>query len=172
MRIVIWFGALLLFCICQSVFPDRHDVMRIAAWNLEHLNAENGAGCVTRDQGDYDAIAGQIQKIDPDVVAFQEVENKAAAQVVGSFETSGQYEYGLHPEVAAFKLAAEAKCPGRGKWGAAIAILQEANSGIEAALELARQKQLRRLCGAFRRHRQNLVLQASTQRQLPNSSTG
>ena len=81
-RMVIWIGSLLLLCICQSVFPDHHDVMRIATWNLEHLNDENGAGCVTRDQADYDSIAGQIQKIDPDIVAFQEVENKAAAHRV------------------------------------------------------------------------------------------
>lgn len=98
-RIVIWFGALLLFCICQSVFPDRHDTIRIAAWNLEHLNAENGAGCVTRDQGDYDAIAGQIEKIDPDVVAFQEVENKAAAHRVFP-ETDWWVEVSNRPEPA------------------------------------------------------------------------
>ena len=81
-RMLIWIGALLLFCICQSVFSDQHDVMRIATWNLEHLNDENGAGCITRDQGDYEAIAGQIREIDPDVVAFQEVENKDAAHRV------------------------------------------------------------------------------------------
>ena len=81
-RLVISIGSLLLLCICQSGFPDHHHVIRIATWNLEHLDDEIGAGCVTRDQADYDAIAAQIQNIDPDIVAFQEVENKAATHRV------------------------------------------------------------------------------------------
>ena len=96
-RMVIWIGALLLLSICAPAFADRHDVVRIAAWNLEHLNDENGAGCITRDQADYDAIAGQIRKIDPDVVAFQEVENEAAAHRVFP-ETDWWVEVSSRPE--------------------------------------------------------------------------
>ena len=61
--------------------PDSPEAphLRIATWNLEHLNDTNAAGCVPRDQTDYDAIADRIREINPDVVAFQEVENTAAA---------------------------------------------------------------------------------------------
>ena len=53
--------------------------LRIATWNLEHLNDTDDAGCVPRDEADYDAIADAVREIAPDVVAFQEVENMAAA---------------------------------------------------------------------------------------------
>ena len=55
---------------------------RIAAWNLEHLNDTNGRGCLPRGDADYEAIARQVRELGADVVAFQEVENKAAAQRV------------------------------------------------------------------------------------------
>ena len=56
--------------------------LRIAAWNLEHLVDEHGEGCIVRSEDDYDAIARQIEALDADVVAFQEVENEAAARRV------------------------------------------------------------------------------------------
>ena len=56
--------------------------LRIATWNLEHLNDEHGEGCVERTGEDYDAIARRIETLDADVVAFQEVENEAAARRV------------------------------------------------------------------------------------------
>ena len=56
--------------------------LRIATWNLEHLNDEHGEGCVERAQEDFDAIARRIEALDSDVVAFQEVENEAAARRV------------------------------------------------------------------------------------------
>ena len=56
--------------------------LRIAAWNLEHLNDEHGEGCVERTEGDFDAIARRIEALDADLVAFQEVENEAAARRV------------------------------------------------------------------------------------------
>ena len=52
----------------------------IAAWNLEHLNDMDGQGCVPRESADYDAIAQQVVTLRADVVAFQEVENEAAAR--------------------------------------------------------------------------------------------
>ena len=60
----------------NPVFSDSRD---IATWNLEHLNDTVDAGCVPREQADYDAIASRIREIAPDVVAFQEVENADAA---------------------------------------------------------------------------------------------
>ena len=56
--------------------------LRIAAWNLEHLDDTDGEGCVGRAGADYAAIARQIEELDADIVAFQEVENAAAAQRV------------------------------------------------------------------------------------------
>ena len=56
--------------------------LRIATWNLEHLNDSGAEGCVPRGRADYDAMAAQVQDLALDVVAFQEVENKAAAHRV------------------------------------------------------------------------------------------
>ena len=72
---------LLAGCRAPGVAPDPLHTMdlRLATWNLEHLNDTDEAGCVPREQADYDAIADRIREIDPDVVAFQEVENTAAA---------------------------------------------------------------------------------------------
>ena len=56
--------------------------LRIAAWNLEHLNDSGAEGCIPRGQADYDAMAAQVRAHAPDVVAFQEVENEAAAHRV------------------------------------------------------------------------------------------
>lgn len=56
--------------------------LRVVAWNLEHLNDTNGRGCLPRRQRDYDVIARQVEKLDADIVAFQEVENEAAAHRV------------------------------------------------------------------------------------------
>ena len=72
---------LLAGCRAPGVVPGSLDPLhlRIATWNLEHLNDTDEAGCVPREQADYDAIANRIREIDPDVVAFQEVENTAAA---------------------------------------------------------------------------------------------
>ena len=75
---------LLVGCQAPGAVPDSPEALhlRIATWNLEHLNDTDAAGCVPREQADYDAIADRIREIAPDVVAFQEVENAAAAQRV------------------------------------------------------------------------------------------
>ena len=56
--------------------------LRVAAWNLEHLDDSDGDGCVGRNSADYAALTRRIQELDADVVAFQEVENAAAAHRV------------------------------------------------------------------------------------------
>ena len=56
--------------------------LRIAAWNLEHLDDSGADGCLPREQADYDAIAGQVRELGFDIVAVQEVENEAAARRV------------------------------------------------------------------------------------------
>lgn len=56
--------------------------LRIAAWNLEHLDDAEGAGCVGRTGIAYDELARRVEGLDADIVAFQEVENVAAARRV------------------------------------------------------------------------------------------
>ncbi len=61
-----------------AVAGDLH----IADWNLEHLDDTDGEGCVGRNGADYSALAKRIEELDADIVAFQEVENEAAARRV------------------------------------------------------------------------------------------
>ena len=61
-----------------AVTGDLH----IAAWNLEHLDDTDGEGCVGRSSTDYASLARQIEELGADIVAFQEVENEAAARRV------------------------------------------------------------------------------------------
>ena len=56
--------------------------LRIAAWNLEHLDDTDGEGCLGRTGAHYAAIAHQIEALNADIVAVQEVENEAAARRV------------------------------------------------------------------------------------------
>ena len=56
--------------------------LRIAAWNLEHLDDAEGAGCVGRSGVAYDELARRVAGLDADIVAFQEVESVAAARRV------------------------------------------------------------------------------------------
>ena len=57
----------------------RDSPLRIATWNLEHLAEANGAGCRPRTDADYEALRSHADRLGADVIAFQEVENAAAA---------------------------------------------------------------------------------------------
>ena len=72
------FLALSLASAAAAVAGDLH----IAAWNLEHLDDTDGEGCVGRSSTDYAALARQIEELGANIVAFQEVENEAAARRV------------------------------------------------------------------------------------------
>ena len=102
--LVVLIGVPLLLGACQGpgIVPDSLDTLhlRIATWNLEHLNDTNAAGCVPREQADYDAIADRIREIDADLVAFQEVENTAAALRVFP-ATHWHVELSVRPEAPA-----------------------------------------------------------------------
>lgn len=52
---------------------------KIASWNLEHLAESDGLGCRPRTEADYAALRAYAERLDADVIAFQEVENEAAA---------------------------------------------------------------------------------------------
>ena len=54
----------------------------LAAWNIEHLAANNAQGCRPRDTAEYEAIRIYLKRANADVVAFQEVEDLHAAKRV------------------------------------------------------------------------------------------
>lgn len=62
--------------------PSPGDSLTLAAWNMEHLAERNGSGCRPRTDADYAAMRAYVDALDADVVAFQEVESKAAAERV------------------------------------------------------------------------------------------
>ena len=95
-----FFTLVLMTSVCHDEAGPR---LRIAAWNLEHLGDSGAEGCVPREPADYDAIAAQVRELGFDIVAFQEVENEAAAHRVfpGSdwhVEMSSRLDTGPGPE--------------------------------------------------------------------------
>ncbi len=56
--------------------------LKVATWNIEHLRDGIGEGANPRDQADFDRLKSYADVLDADVIAFQEVENEAAAQKV------------------------------------------------------------------------------------------
>ena len=93
LRLLLCFLALVL--LTSSCHDDPGLRLRIAAWNLEHLDDSGTDGCVPREQGDYDAMAAEVKELALDIVAFQEVENEAAAHRV--FPESDWYVVSVFP---------------------------------------------------------------------------
>ncbi|MFZ5656777.1 MAG: endonuclease/exonuclease/phosphatase family protein [Pseudomonadota bacterium] len=56
--------------------------LTLASWNVEHLAERDGTGCRPRTAADYAAMRAHVERLDADVVAFQEVESRAAAERV------------------------------------------------------------------------------------------
>tara|TARA_R110002124_G_scaffold243235_1_gene408291 strand:+ start:182 stop:1078 length:897 start_codon:yes stop_codon:yes gene_type:complete len=56
--------------------------LKLAAWNIEHLAEADGTGCRPRTEADYAALRSYVAELGADVIAFQEVESKAAAERV------------------------------------------------------------------------------------------
>lgn len=54
----------------------------LASWNMEHLAEADGSGCRPRTEADYAAMRAYVESLGADVIAFQEVESKAAAERV------------------------------------------------------------------------------------------
>ena len=77
----LWAASLILALLSASACANE---LRIAAWNLEFLKDTDLEGCIPREEADYAAIARQVEALDADIVAFQEVENEAAARRVFS----------------------------------------------------------------------------------------
>lgn len=56
--------------------------LKIATWNLEHLTEKNEQGCKPRTDADYFTLKNYADSLNADVIAFQEVENREAAERV------------------------------------------------------------------------------------------
>ena len=82
MHLVVLFLWLPVLALALFSVAGQAGELRVVAWNLEHLNDTKERGCLPRRQRDYDAIARQVEKLGADIVAFQEVENEAAAHRV------------------------------------------------------------------------------------------
>jgi len=67
---------------CATAPPAAKWPLKIASWNLEHLAEDGATGCRPRTDADYAALRRYADKLDADVVAFEEVQSaKAAARV-------------------------------------------------------------------------------------------
>jgi predicted secreted acid phosphatase/endonuclease/exonuclease/phosphatase family metal-dependent hydrolase len=53
--------------------------LTLASWNFGFLAEKDGAGCFPRTDDDYKLLASYVQRLNADIIAFQEVENAAAA---------------------------------------------------------------------------------------------
>lgn len=69
----------ILFVLLSGSITSADGPMKLMAWNVEHLNEANDTGCVPREDSDYETITEHLNRINPDVVAFQEVESEVAA---------------------------------------------------------------------------------------------
>ncbi len=83
-RLVALMFAGLVFGLCACAPQKTRDTaashaLKIASWNLEHLAESDGLGCRARNEADYAALRGYADQLDADVIAFEEVENAAAA---------------------------------------------------------------------------------------------
>ncbi|MFK0299612.1 endonuclease/exonuclease/phosphatase family protein [Brevundimonas sp. NPDC090276] len=69
---------------CAGTLPvsTSETPLKVASWNLEHLAARDGQGCRPREEADYALLRRHADALGADVIAFQEVENRAAAERV------------------------------------------------------------------------------------------
>ncbi|MNQ32723.1 Endonuclease/Exonuclease/phosphatase family protein [compost metagenome] len=74
--------ALLSGCAGTLPAPTNEAPLKVASWNLEHLAALDGQGCRPREEADYALLRRHAEALGADVIAFQEVENRTAAERV------------------------------------------------------------------------------------------
>ena len=66
---------------CIGMTPNRdRGSLKVASWNIEHLAERDGEGCSPRTEADYARLRDHVRALDADVIAFQEVQNKTAAE--------------------------------------------------------------------------------------------
>ena len=64
---------------CAAGPTKAAEPLRIATWNLEHLAQDGAQGCRPRSEADYALLRAYADRLNADVVAFQEVESLSAA---------------------------------------------------------------------------------------------
>jgi len=74
MPILIFALLILAACSVEAEYP----ALRVATWNLEHLAADDGGGCRPRSVADYRDLRRHATRLNADLIALQEVENRAA----------------------------------------------------------------------------------------------
>ena len=68
---------------CVGMTSQRDvGTLKVATWNMEHLAERDGEGCSPRTEADYARLRDHASALAADVIAFQEVQNKAAAERV------------------------------------------------------------------------------------------
>ncbi len=68
---------------CVGVTPSvRPEGLKVASWNMEHLAERDGEGCRPRTEADYAVLRRHADALGADVIAFQEVQSRAAAERV------------------------------------------------------------------------------------------
>lgn len=73
---------LLIWVPVPGIADDR--TLTLATWNIEHLAADDGKGCRSRNSSQYEDLRKYLNRTRADVVAFQEVENLSAAKRIFS----------------------------------------------------------------------------------------
>lgn len=66
----------------EPVATSAFHPFKVASWNLEFLAERTGAGCRPRTAADYRAMREIVDRLNADVIAFQEVESVKAAERV------------------------------------------------------------------------------------------
>lgn len=79
---------------------------------MEHLAEADNSGCRPRTEADYAAMRGYVTRLDADVIAFQEVESKAAAERV--------FDPAIYTVVIEERVGADRRGPCRGRDGLTI----------------------------------------------------
>jgi endonuclease/exonuclease/phosphatase family metal-dependent hydrolase len=76
-------AATLTLAACATTAPvSSTKPLKIASWNLEHLAEDGSTGCRPRNDADYAVLKAYADRLDADVVAFEEVQSvEAAARV-------------------------------------------------------------------------------------------
>jgi endonuclease/exonuclease/phosphatase family metal-dependent hydrolase len=74
----VWIGLLIALALCGCRGGTAADALVLASWNLEHLAADDGAGCRPRASADYKELARIGRSLGADVIALQEVESEEA----------------------------------------------------------------------------------------------
>ena len=67
---------------CATEPTSAQTPLRVASWNMEHLSEDGAKGCRPRTDADYALMRTYAERLNADVVAFQEVESIKAAERV------------------------------------------------------------------------------------------